>query len=293
MSGTRPSVAVLGSGVMGAAIARRLLHEGFPVTVWNRSLEKTRPLADAGAVVAPSVAEAVAAADIVITMLFDGDSVADAVGPALGSFRGGAVWVQASTVGVEGARRLAGLARDAGIDFLDAPMLGTRAPAENGQLVVLAAGPSRLAAKVESVFAAIGSRTHWIGDTAGDASKLKLVVNAWVVTVVNGVGQSIALARALGLDPQQFLDVVRGQGVDAPYVQLRGRAMIQKDFTPSFALDGAIKDTQLIAAAAEAAGLELPLLAAVLQQFVAASDQGHGAADAAAVLHAYGDIGMR
>lgn len=282
------SVAVLGTGIMGAGMTRSLLREGIAVTVWNRSPEKAKPLADDGATVASSVEEAVAGADVVITMLFDTDAVAATVEPVLGAFRDGAVWVQASTVGIEGTDRLAALARDAGVAYLDTPMLGTKAPAENGQLVVLASGPSSLRSAVEPVFAAIGARTQWVSETVGDASRLKLACNAWIGVMVNGVAQSIALARGLGLDPQQFLDAVGGGALDAPYVQLKGTAMIDGDFTPSFELDGVIKDAELITAALHEAGVDDTLATAVRDRLGAASDAGYGDDDMAAVVHAYG-----
>ncbi|MDF2979680.1 MAG: 3-hydroxyisobutyrate dehydrogenase [Actinomycetospora sp.] len=287
MSDTRPTVAVLGTGIMGAGMARSLLREGLEVTVWNRSTEKAQPLADDGARVADDAADAVAGADVVITMLFDTDAVAQTMEPVLPRFRDGAVWVQTSTVGIEGTDRLAALARDAGVDYLDAPMLGTKAPAENGQLVVLASGPSSLQEKVQPVFDAIGTRTQWVSETIGDASRLKLAINAWIGVMVNGIAQSIALARGLGLDPQQFLDAVDGGAVNAPYVQLKGKAMIEGDYAPSFELDGVIKDTDLITAALREAGVDTTLATAVRDRLGVASSDGHGNEDMAAVVHAY------
>ncbi|GAA4758955.1 NAD(P)-dependent oxidoreductase [Actinomycetospora chibensis] len=281
------TVAVLGTGIMGAGMTRSLLREGLEVTVWNRSSDKAKPLADDGARVAETAADAVAGADVVITMLFDTDAVAQTIEPILPRFRDGAVWVQASTVGIEGTDRLAALARDAGVDYLDTPMLGTRAPAENGQLVVLASGPASLRDTVAPVFDAIGSRTQWVSETIGDASRLKLAINAWIGVMINGIAQSIALARGLGIDPQQFLDAVDGGAVNAPYVQLKGKAMINGEYTPSFELDGVIKDTDLITAALREAGVDTTLATAVRDRLAAASADGHGEQDMAAVVHAY------
>jgi len=281
------TVAVLGTGIMGAGMTRSLLREGFDVTVWNRSTEKAKPLADDGAQVAESATEAVAAADVVITMLFDADAVAEVMEGALDHMRDDAVWVQSSTVGIEGTERLVALAREKGVDIVDAPVLGTKAPAENGQLVVLASGPSSLREKVQPVFDAIGAQTRWVGETAGDSSRLKLVVNAWIATVVNGTAQSMALARGLGIDPQQFLDAISGQAVDAPYVQLKGKAMIDGDFTPSFELDGVVKDVDLVLAAMDTAGTDSTLATALRARLAAASEAGHGEKDMAAVIHAY------
>jgi 3-hydroxyisobutyrate dehydrogenase len=134
----------------------------------------------------------------------------------------------------------------------------------------------------------MGARTQWVSETLGDASKLKLAVNAWIGAMVNGVAQSIALARGLGLDAQQFLDAVDGQAVDSPYVQLKGKAMITGDYTPSFELDGVIKDTNLIRDAMTEAGTATTLADAIADRLGAASRAGHGEEDMAAVVHAYG-----
>jgi 3-hydroxyisobutyrate dehydrogenase len=285
---TTKAVTVLGTGIMGAGMARSLARAGLTVTVWNRDAGKARRLADVGATVAEDPASAVAGADVILTMLFDVESVEKVMGQALPAATEGAVWVQSSTVGVEGTRRVEAFAREHGIDVLDAPVLGTKAPAENGQLVWLVSGPSALREKVDGVFDATGSRTQWVSETLGDASKLKLAVNAWIGTMVNGIAQSIALARGLGLDPQQFLDAVEGQAVDAPYVQLKGKAMVTGDYTPSFELDGVIKDTSLIRDAMTEAGTSTTLADAVADRLATASSGGHGEKDMAAVVHAYG-----
>ncbi|MHC1558175.1 NAD(P)-dependent oxidoreductase [Actinomycetospora sp. C-140] len=281
------SVAVLGIGIMGAGMARSLLREGHEVTVWNRNPDKAKPLADDGARVADSAAEAVAAADVVITMLFDTESVVDVMDSALDAAREGAVWLQTSTVGIEGARRLTALAEKKGVAIVDAPVIGTKAPAENGKLVILASGPSSLREKVAPVLDAVGSATQWVGEETGQGSRLKLAVNAWVGTMVNGIAQSMALTKALGLEPQAFLDAVAGQAVDAPYVQLKGKAIIDEDFTPSFELDGMIKDLDLIIAAMDDHGTDSTLARSMRDRGAAASLAGHGADDMAAVWHAY------
>ncbi|WP_026204172.1 NAD(P)-dependent oxidoreductase [Actinomycetospora chiangmaiensis] len=282
------SVAVLGTGIMGAGMTRSLLREGHDVTVWNRSAEKAKPLADDGATVADSAADAVAGAEVVVTMLFDIEPVLSVMADAAGSLRDDAVWVQASTVGIEGTRRVAEFAAEHGIDVLDSPVLGTKAPAENGKLVFLTSGPSALREKVTPAFDAMGARTQWVSETLGDASKLKLAVNAWIGVMVNGTAQSIALTRGLGLDPQLFLDAVDGQAVDSPYVQLKGKAMITGDYTPSFELDGVVKDYDLIRQALTEAGTATTLADAVTDRLAAASAQGHGAEDMAAVVYGYG-----
>ena len=278
---TNPTVALLGTGTMGAGMAASIARAGLPLRVWNRSREKAEPLAGVGVVIADSPAEAVEGADLVLTMLFDADAVAATMEQARASLAPGAVWVQQSTVGVEGSDRLVALARDLGVAYVDAPVLGTRKPAEDGALVVLASGPEDVRERVTPVFDAIGSRTLWLG-AAGEASRLKLAANAWVITVVEGIAESLALTRSLGLDPHLFLQAVAGGAMDAPYVQLKGTAMIEGDFEPSFSLDGAAKDGDLIVAAARGAGVELAVVEAARDHLARARAAGHGGQDVSA-----------
>ena len=185
------TVAVLGTGIMGSGMARNLVGAGLDVTVWNRNADRARPLEDVGARVATDPAEAVAGADVVVTMLFDADATAEVIESALPSLAPGALWLQTGTVGLEGTARLAELADRHDVDFLDAPVLGTRQPAEQGTLTVLVGGPEALREKAAPVFDAIGSRTVWVGERPGDGHRLKLVANSWVATVTAGTAQAV------------------------------------------------------------------------------------------------------
>jgi 3-hydroxyisobutyrate dehydrogenase len=279
----QPTVALLGTGVMGAGMAKNLTAAGLPLRVWNRTKAKAEPLADAGATVADTAAEAASGADIVLTMAFDADSVAsqiEAAQPAPGT-----IWIQSATVGVEGSKRLGQLADKLGLRYVDAPVLGTKKPAEDGALVVLASGPDDVREIIRPVFDAVGSRTLWLGE-AGNGSKLKLVANLWVGTMITGIAESLALAETLGLDPNLFIEAVKGGAMDAPYVQMKGKTILAGDYTPTFALSGAAKDTQLILAAADG-GLELVLARAVADQFAAGVDAGNGDLDLSAAYLNY------
>lgn len=273
-----PTVAVLGLGAMGAGMARCIAGAGLPTRVWNRSPERAEALADV-ATVASSAAEAAAGADIVVTMLFDADSVEEVVAGL--TFADGAVWVQCATVGVAGEARLRAVAEKAGVAYVDAPVLGTKKPAEDGALVVLASGEEELRARIEPVLAAIGQRTVWAGP-AGAGTRLKLAANAWVLTTVEGVAESLALTRELGLDPQLFLDAMDGSAVASPYVALKGGQMLSGALDAAFGLDGAVKDAGLILEAAEEAGLELAIMPGVRSHLQRALEAGHGDLDMAA-----------
>jgi 3-hydroxyisobutyrate dehydrogenase len=279
----QPTVAVLGTGTMGAPMARNIAAAGLPVRVWNRTKERAEPLAEAGAHVADSPAEAVDGADIVLTMLFDADAVFDAMEAAAGALTPGAVWVQASTVGVTGEQRLAALADELGLVYVDAPVSGTKQPAEAGALTVLASGPDEVHDRLAPVFDAVGQRTMWVGK-AGAGTRLKLVVNAWVLTMLEGVAQSLTLAQALGIDPALFLQTVEGSPTSAPYVQLKGSAMVAGTFDTAFSLDGAAKDAALIAEAMETHGVDTAVIRALRAHQERSIAAGHGDEDMSATF---------
>lgn len=276
-------VAVLGTGTMGAGMAANLLAAGHRVRVWNRSPGRTEPLVERGAVAARSPADAVRDADVVLTMLFDLDATRAVAADAVEAVAHDAVWVQSGTVGPDGAADLAALAAEHGIAFLDAPVLGTKKPAEDGTLVVLASGDPGLRERVAPVLDAVGSRTVWAGDAPGAASALKLACNAWVLTLTAATAQSLALAAGQGLDPRLFLEAIAGGATDSAYAQTKGPAMLEERFAPAFGLDGALKDLDLIAAAAQAHAVPDGLLAAVRDAYRAAGRAGHGGDDIAAV----------
>ena len=278
-------IALLGTGTMGAGMARSAHREGHDVVVWNRTAEKAKPLADDGITVAGSVAEAVSGAEVVITMLFDADAVLEVASELVDALGSDAVWLQSSTVGPEGIARIAQAAGDT--QLLDAPMLGTKKPAEDGALVPLVSGAQELIDRVQPVLEAVGSKTVVAGPELGRASALKLACNAWVLSITAATAQSVALARGLGVDPSLFLQAIEGGASDSPYAQLKGGAMIKGDFTPSFGLDGGRKDLGLIDDAARAADVDVALVEAVRSLFDRASQDGHGEDDLAAVFTAF------
>ena len=281
-----PRVTVLGTGAIGYGMAVSLLRAELDTTVWNRTRARAEPLGSLGAKVADDPASAVGDADVVVTALFDADADAAVMAEALPAMAPGAVWVQSSTVGASGTARLAALADEHGVPFVDAPVLGTRKPALAGKLVVLAAAPAEVRPLVQPVLDAIGTRTVWVGEEPGPASRLKLVANAWIAMLTAGVGQSIALAQAWGLDPQLFLDAIDGGQPDSPYAHIKGAAMMSGDFEPQFELEGLRKDLALIAADARTAGVPTDLVDALAQAYATASGAG-APRDIAAVIDAF------
>jgi 3-hydroxyisobutyrate dehydrogenase len=281
-------VAILGTGIMGAAMARNLLAEGMEVSAWNRSPEKAEPLTEDGAEVADSPADAARGADFLLTMLADADVVEEAVaGDVLPALAEGGVWLQMSTVGEDGTKRLAETANEHGVDFVDAPVLGTRQPAEQGQLVVLASGPEEVRERSQQIFDAVGSKTVWLGE-AGAGSRLKLVVNNWIVGLLGVLAETVALANSTGVDPARFLETIEGGPLGLPYAQLKGNMMIEDAFPTSFSARLARKDTGLVLDTAEANDLEMPIARAVAARFDEAIQAGHGEQDMAAIYRAAG-----
>jgi 3-hydroxyisobutyrate dehydrogenase len=273
-------IAVLGTGLMGAPMARNLARAGHTVTAWNRSPEKAAALADDGVEAVDTPAVAVAEADVVMTMLADADAVLQVAGDA--GLRAGTTWWQASTIGLAGTDLAAALARQRGVTFVDAPVLGTRAPAEQGALVVLASGPDEALEACAPLFDAVGARTMRLGE-AGRATRLKLAVNAWVLAVTQGTADTIALAEALGLDPALVGEALEGGALDLPYFRMKAAMMAADEFPASFTLALAAKDARLATEAADDHGADLPLLRAVRDRMREAVEAGLGDEDMAAV----------
>lgn len=277
-AGAGRTAAVLGTGLMGAPLAERLLSHGFRVRVWNRTSEKAQALAGAGATVASTPEEAVSGAEAVVTMLADGAAVEEVVtgGAVLPTMRGqGSVWIQSSTVGPSAATQLAELAATADVAFVDAPVIGAPADARRGELVVLAAGAPAEVDRVQPLLDAFGSRTIRLPE-AGAASALKLVVNNWLLTVIESLAETLAYAEALSLDPDVFVKAML-QSSHGKFVREVGEAMLGREHPLSFSLRLAAKDMRLVLEAA--GGLELPIAAATHRRFQAATDSGHGEDD--------------
>ena len=255
---------------MGAPMARNLANAGHEVRAYNRTASKAEGL---GATVAGSPAEAVDGADVVITMLSDGPATAAVMeGVTLTDEQ---VWWQAGTVGVDWIGRL-------GDRLVDGPVMGTRQPAEQGALTVLASGPGR--ERLTEVFDAVAAKVVDLGDEIGAGTRMKLVGNAWVLALVEGLAETIALAEGLGVDPRRFLEVIEGGAMYAPYAKLKGEAMIERSFEPSFPLALAAKDAGLMADAARDAGLDLPLPGLIRDRMLRVAEAGHGEDDMSATF---------
>jgi 3-hydroxyisobutyrate dehydrogenase len=272
-------VAMLGTGIMGAGMTRNLVGAGHEVRAWNRTRERAEGL---GAEVADSPADAVRDAEAVVTMLARGEVVREVVEQAADALEPRTAWAQMSTVGIDLARELGELADRLGLGYVDAPVLGTRQPAEAGELTILASGDRAARERCAPLFEAMGARTIDLGDEAGAGSRFKLVANSWVVALIEGAAETLAFARAVGVDGERVLEAFAGGPLDSGYLQAKGGAMLAGAWEPSFPLALARKDADLVLAAATELGVDLPALRGTAEAFARAEAAGHGEADLAA-----------
>src|SRR3954468_11222403 len=273
------NIALLGTGIMGAPMAANLAKAGNEVVAWNRTREKAEGID--GVAVADSPAEAVADAEVVITMLADAAAVEEVIGHAIHAVGPEAIWWQCSTVGIEATERLRPFAAEHGIAYVDAPVLGTKQPAEEGKLTVLASGPPDALDTLAPLFDAVAAKTVRLGE-AGEGTRAKLVMNNWVLAITTATAETIELARALDVDPKLFLDGIAGGPLDSGYAQLKGAAILEdRTAEASFPLKHAYKDARLVVEAARASGADLGLAPAVEERFARADDAGLGDCDMA------------
>jgi 3-hydroxyisobutyrate dehydrogenase len=235
--------------------------------------------------VAEDPAAAMADAEVVVTMLTDGEAVEDVMREAAPAAPAGTVWWQASTVGISATESLAALAEEHDLAFVDAPVLGTKGPAEQGQLVVLASGDDAAVEKLVPLFDAVGSKTIRLGP-AGAGTRLKLVMNHWVLAVTDAIAETISFAEGVDLDPALFLQAIEGGTLDIDYAHIKGPGMIAGELPVAFPLKHALKDADLILEAAERHGLDLDLATTVRNRFARAADEGHGDEDMGMVVEA-------
>lgn len=284
MEHQRDPVAILGIGAMGRGMAISALRHGIPTAVWNRNEGPARELAAVGAEAFRSASGAVAGAAVVVTMVTDADAVIavlrdEGVLPALAP---NTVLVQMSTIGVEGIERVAALVAHERPDvtLLDAPVSGSKDPAEHGQLVIFASGPQAARTRVAPLFDALGQRTMWVGDV-GTGTRLKLVANTWLAFAAEAVVAAVALARWLGLEAETVLDALEGNSLVSPWQEAKLHRIAGGEFSPQFALSLALKDVRLAEAAA---GDRLAALVCLANEWQEAVDRGHGHQDVTAVV---------
>jgi len=289
LAGNDEPVAVLGIGAMGHGMATSALRAGIPTIVWNRVPEPTRDLLALGAHVAESAADAARRAAIVVTMVTDAEavlSIARDLG-MLAALPSHGIWVQMSTIGVAGIERVAAMVHDERPDvtLIDAPVSGSKEPAEQGQLTIFASGPDAARGRVAALFDALGQRTIWVG-AVGAGTRLKLVNNTWLAFTNEAVAASVALAHRLGLDTETLVDALSGGPLMSPWQAAKLARIVKGEFTAQFALALALKDVRLALEAA--GGHHSEVLASVADEWQHAVDEGLGDDDITIVTRALG-----
>jgi 3-hydroxyisobutyrate dehydrogenase len=263
------------------------LRAGIPTIVWNRTPEATRDLAELGAEVAETAADAARRAAIVVTMVTDTDAVISIASDegVLEALAPGAIWVQMSTIGVRGIERVLALAERERPDVmvLDAPVSGSKDPAEHGQLTIFASGPEEAREPVTPLFDALGQRTIWVGP-AGTGTRLKIVNNTWLAFAAEAVDASVALAHRLGLETETLVDALDSGPLVSPWQAAKLQRILAGDFSAQFALSLALKDVRLALEAADGAGFAA--LACLAGEWQTAVDQGLGDQDLTVVTRA-------
>ncbi len=287
MTPTKEPVAFLGIGTMGHAMAANAIRAGIPTIVWNRTPEATRDLAALGAEVADTPADAASRAGIVVTMVTDADvvvSIAQEQG-MLGALKSGAIWVQMSTIGIAGIERVQALvsAERADVTLIDAPVSGSKEPAEHGQLTIFASGADGARPRLGPLFDALGQRTIWVGPV-GSGSRVKLVANAWLALAAEAVATAVALGRQFGLEIDIVVNALDGNPLVSPWQAAKLQRIARDDFSPQFALSLALKDVHLALQAAHDG--RFVTLARLADEWQRAVDEGLGDEDVTVVTHA-------
>jgi 3-hydroxyisobutyrate dehydrogenase len=292
MAATEERVAFLGIGTMGHGMAASALRAGIPTVVWDRHPERTGDLAECGAEVAETAAEAARRAGIVITMVPDADAVISVARDQgmLAALAPGAMWVQMSTIGVAGITDVIAMVEHDRRDvvLLDAPVSGSKDPAQEGQLIIFASGPDDARPRVTPLFDALGRRTVWVG-AAGAGTRLKLVNNTWLAFEAEAVAASVALAGRLGMRAETVVDALDGSPIVSAWQAAKLQRIASGQFSAQFALSLALKDVYLALEAVGDGGLAV--LARLADEWQQAVDSGLGEQDLTVVTRALSEGG--
>jgi 3-hydroxyisobutyrate dehydrogenase len=279
-------ITFLGLGIMGGAMARRLLDQGFELTVWNRSANRADPLVAAGARLAATPAEGARGADAVIAMVAD-DAASHSVwlgeSGALATLERDALAIDSSTLTVAWMRELGALAAARGVSFLDAPVTGSKPQAEQGSLNFLVGGEARAVARAAPLFAAMG-RGHVHVGPAGGGALLKLINNFMCGVQLASLGEAIAMAQRSGLDIRRTADVLAAGSPGSPIVKMVVERMVARDYTPNFLVPLMVKDLTYALDTFAAEGIDLADARAARERFSAAAAAGYADQDIAAVV---------
>ena len=274
------AIAVLGTGTMGSAFARRLLGAGMRVSAWDPTPASAARLADAGATAAATPEDAVRDADVVLTMVPTIASIEETMPRTLAAMRSGSIWLQMSTIGVEGTERAFALTKERRPDivFVDAPVSGSKVPAEQGKLLILASGPAAALDALVPVFSALGQKTmRW--ELVGSGSRMKVVLNTWLAVLGEGIAETARLAQSLDVSLDDVSACLGSTALNAPWALAKLEKIERNAFDADFSLALAAKDLHLALDAASQAHQQLPMVQAIGAQWDSALQAGLGNRD--------------
>src|SRR6476659_653783 len=282
------TISYLGLGTMGAGMASNLLKAGYKLTVWNRSAEKCKPFARKGARLAESPADAIRDTDLVIYMLSNDQAVEEVVFGANGILSGikeGQIAMDMSTVLPATSLREQEAYSKRGVDFLDAPVFGSKNESAEAKLWIMAAGNKAIFEKVKPVLTKLGQTVHYYGKN-GNATAMKLVGNLIVALELEALSEGLVLARKAGLDLSTVMEVVKVADFRSPLLVSNGQNILKRDFSTSFALDLMLKDADLIEKFGESLRSPIPALCVVEKNLESAVALGFGKENASALIKA-------
>lgn len=281
-------IAYLGLGIMGSGMAQNLLKAGYSVTVWNRSPEACKPLTEKGADQADTPAQAATNADVVMYSLSN-DTAIEAVvfgkDGVLSGVHSGQIALNMSTVHPDTSHREAAAYADKGVEFLDAPVFGSKNEAAAGGLWIVVGGKPEVFEQVKPILEPLSDTIHYMGET-GKGAAMKLVGNSLVASQIEALGEAMILATKAGLNPQDVLNVLHVVDFRSPIFDSMGGALVKRDFSTSFALKWMLKDANLIARFAQDLNSPVPAAAVVRETIKAAVNQGWGEENASALIKA-------
>jgi 3-hydroxyisobutyrate dehydrogenase len=283
---SKPHVAFFGLGIMGSGMARRILGAGFPVTVFNRNAEKTKPFAAAGARVAASPCETATGADFIISMVADDNASRSLWSGVDGSAKRGAIWIECSTVTVGWVRELAAMAAKNGGEFLDAPVTGSKTQAAAGELNFLVGGDAATLEKARPVLAAMSKSILPLGP-AGSGALLKLINNFVCGVQIAALAEAVAMIERSGIERAKALEVLTSGAPGSPLVKAVSARMTAPDYTPNFLLRLMEKDLTYAGKEAGELSINLETAAAARKLFQRAIENGNGEQDIAAVVEQF------
>ncbi|PYQ54289.1 MAG: hypothetical protein DMF78_06455 [Acidobacteria bacterium] len=274
-----------GLGLMGSRMARQFLDKGFPLTVWNRTPEKARPLVDRGAKLARTPRELAETSDVVVSCVADPNAVSrlvfaeDGVRPAA---RPGFAYVETSTISPGLMKRVAEVLEAKGAEVLEAPVTGSKTGADKGTLLLMVGGKKEVLDKLMPVLMVMGTKAVHCGPI-GHGSVVKLAGNTLITYMLEGFCECLVMAKKAGVDPDKMLEVVMASGFASPYYTFKAAAVAKRDFEQHFSVDLLVKDQTLMLEEAASLKVPMPGLAVLREMFQAARAQGWGQEDIAAV----------